>query len=77
MKKDFELYLDDDGYVCFIQQDNDGTNVLWTLHYGGWEAYLPPSADEACYETGEHDFPFDRDLEAVSELMDEWKKENK
>lgn len=46
-----ELYVDDDGYVCFM----DG-EIFWTLHHRGWEAFLPGKI-MPCYETHDYLFP--------------------
>lgn len=62
------IYIDDDGYVCF----QDG-NVFWTLHYNGWEAFLP-GEDESCYDTGEHTFPTDDELAEVQEIYEDSRK---
>lgn len=59
-----ELYVDDDGYVCFM----DG-EVYWTLHYGGWEAFLP-NKYSPCLSTGEITFPTDDEL---AEAQKSWK----
>ena len=60
-----ELYIDDDGYVCF----KDG-GIFWALHYNGWEAFLPDE-DEPCYGTDEHTFPTDDDLAEAYKLYEE------
>ena len=51
-----ELYVDDDGYVCFRDE-----NVFWTLHHNGWEAFLPNKIDP-CYSTNDVTFPSYDDL---------------
>lgn len=49
-----EVYIDDDGYVCF----NDG-DIVWALHLvDGWCAFY---GDEKLYWTGDETFPTDLD----------------
>ncbi len=62
-----ELYVDDDGYVCF----RDG-EVFWTLHHNGWEAFLPNKIDP-CYTTNDVTFPSDDDLGEAMWKYEEWK----
>ncbi|MFZ2992398.1 MAG: hypothetical protein WA061_01670 [Microgenomates group bacterium] len=73
--KDFELYVDDDGYVCFTQENG---NIWWTLHYGGWEAFFPYE-DNPRYGNDDVTFPADDELEEVKNLYKLWLdlKENK
>ena len=64
------LYVDDDGYVCFKDQHNlPGVGILWTLHDGGWEAFVnAPGQEEPIYTTNDIVFPSDDELgEAVEE----------
>lgn len=59
-----ELYVDDDGYICFM----DG-NVFWTLHSDGWEAFLP-DMDVPCFYTWKNLFPTDDELAEVQEICE-------
>lgn len=61
------LYVDDDGYICFL----DG-EVFWTLHYDGWEAFLPDQ-DEPCYLTDEYTYPTDDDMGEAYAIYEKWK----
>ncbi len=63
-----KLYVDDDGYVCF----RDG-EVFWTLHYSGWEAFLPES-DDPCYSTYEYIVPTDDDMGEVQAIYEQYLK---
>jgi len=62
--KDFEIYIDDDGYTCFTSSNG---NVWWTLHYRGWEAYLPKE-DVPCFSTMEHSLPTEKEIRIVAKL---------
>lgn len=61
------FYVDDDGYVCFRTHAGlEGPGIFWTLHGGGWDAFVDGSAgDEPLYRTGAVTFPTSRDLEAA------------
>lgn len=63
------LYIDDDGYVCYMDD-----KVFWTLHYNGWEAFLPKE-DVPCYSSGEMTFPTDDELAEVMEMHEKWAKQ--
>ena len=72
MKKDLELYIDMDGYVCFIQGE-----IWWTLHSQGWEAFLP-NEDKPCYATFQFNFPSEKDLnKSMNLFLEKWIEENK
>ena len=60
-----DLYVDDDGYICFL----DG-EILWTLHHDGWEAFLP-GKDEPCFCTGDVTFPTNKDLREARAIYEE------
>ena len=63
-----ELYVDDDGYICF----RDG-EIFWTLHKNGWEAYLP-DAELPCHYTWNVTLPTDDEMGEVQEIYEEWLK---
>jgi hypothetical protein len=62
--KDYELYVNTDGYICFTQENG---NIYWTLHSDGWEAYFPMQ-DEPAYETYEITFPTETEFEVVEQF---------
>jgi hypothetical protein len=63
------LYLDEDGYVCFMD-----SGVFWTLHFDGWEAFL----DEECiYQTCKREFPKPEQLQSVLDIARQKKEDPK
>ena len=71
MNQEVDIYIDDDGYVCFeVYPDIAKEKVFWTLHSNGWEAFLPDQ-DDPCYHTYEHTFPTDYDLGEVRKIYQE------
>lgn len=68
----YGIYIDDDGYLCFTDcEDMGGEGVWWTLHYGGWEAFLPDT-DDPCYSTDEVTFPTDDEMGEVAQIYQEY-----
>lgn len=71
--KQLELYVDDDGYVCF--KDFEGLEppgIWWTLHWGGWEAYVDhPNEENPVYMKGGVEFPTDDELGEAAEAYEE------
>lgn len=67
--KSVELYVDEDQYVCFADEI-DGSRVFWTLHRGGWEAFLDDSV--LLFGTDQATLPSDEDrveaARAVAEM---------
>lgn len=65
-----KLFVDDDGYICFY----DG-EIFWTLHFGGWEAYLPGESTP-CFSTYSYTFPTDDEVGEVYEIYENWLEED-
>lgn len=64
-RKDGELYVDGDGYVCF-----DDGGLEWTLHSGGWVAFMP-GTDVPVFETGAITYPSDTELTEARDAFGE------